>query len=305
MSYLTRAIGAARLVLKANAPTIMVVGGVASMGAGTVLACKQTLKIEEVFAKHTPDLSKIEQGTKLNLRNYTAEDARSDRFKVYARAGLDLGKVYAIPVVLWSGGATLVFGGHRMMLKRNATLAIAYTGLKKTFDAYRARVIEEYGSEHDQAFLSGFKKKTVWNDETGTNEEIATRDWDENGNGDPYNRIFDQFSTTAWEPDLAVNRMFVGQQQKFAQQLLNRQGYLYLSDVYKALGFPESDVSRTVGWKVKKLPDGSRDIPFVDFGLDKPHPDDWKFSKDKAIYLDFNCQGLIIGGRIQKILEQA
>jgi hypothetical protein len=304
MSYLTRAIGAARLVLKANAPTIMVVGGVASMGAGTVLACKQTLKIEEVFAKHTPDLRKIEQGTKLNLRNYTAEDARSDRFKVYARAGLDLGKVYAIPVVLWGGGATLVFGGHRMLLKRNATLAIAYTGLKKTFDAYRARVVDAFGSEADQAMYGGWEKREVIDPVTGEKELVNGRDWDEAGK-DPYNRIFDQFSSTAWEPDLSINRMFLSQQQKFAQQLLNRQGYLYLSDIYKALGFPESDISRTVGWKVRRLPDGSRDIPFIDFGLDKPHPDDWKFSKEKAVYLDFNCQGLIIGGKVQKILEQA
>lgn len=304
MSYLTRAIGAARLALKANAPTIMVVGGVASMGAGTVIACKQTLKVEQVLADHVPSLEKIEKGEKLELSSYGKKEAQQDRIKVYGRAGLELGKVYAIPVVLWGGGATLVFGGHRMLLKRNATLAIAYTGLKKTFDAYRARVVDAFGSEADQAMYGGWEKREVVDPVTGEKELINGRDWDEAGK-DPYNRIFDQFSTTAWEPDLDINRMFLSQQQKFAQQLLNRQGYLYLSDIYKSLGFPESDISRTVGWKVRRLPDGSRDIPFIDFGLDKPHPDDWKFSKEKAIYLDFNCQGLIIGGKIQKILEQA
>lgn len=304
MSYLTRAIGAARLVLKANAPTLMVVGGVASMGAGTVIACKQTLKVEEVLAKHTPDLMKVEQGTKLNLRSYTADDARADRIKVYTRAALDLGKVYAIPVVLWTGGATMVFGGHRLMLKRNATLAIAYTGLKKTFDAYRARVVDAFGSEADQAMYSGWEKREVVDPETGEKQTINSRDWDSAGN-DPYNRVFDQNSTTAWEPDLSINRMFLKQQQQFAQQLLNRRGHLWLSEVYSALGFPESDISRVTGWKVRNLPDGSRDIPFVDFGLDKPHPDDWKYTKEGAVYLDFNCQGLIVGGKVQKILEQA
>lgn len=304
MSYLTRAIGAARLALKANAPTIMVVGGVASMGAGTVIACKQTLKVEQVLADHVPSLEKIERGEKLELSSYGKKEAQQDRIKVYARAGLELGKVYAIPVVLWGGGATLVFGGHRMLLKRNATLAIAYTGLKKTFDAYRARVVDAFGSEADQAMYGGWEKREVVDPVTGEKELVNGRDWDEAGK-DPYNRIFEQGATTAWEPDLDINRMFLSQQQKFAQQLLNRQGYLYLSDIYKTLGFPESDISRTVGWKVRRLPDGSRDIPFIDFGLDKPHPDDWKFSKEGAIYLDFNCQGLIIGGKIQKILEQA
>jgi len=109
----------------------------------------------------------------------------------------------------------------------------------------------------------------------------------------------------SWEPDLGVNKMFVGQQQRFAQELLNRRGYLYLNEVYKALGFPESDIGQVVGWKVKKNPDGSKDFPVVDFGLDRPLPDDWKYSKEKAIFLDFNCQGLIVGGKIQKILELA
>lgn len=304
MSYLTRAIGAARLALKANAPTLMVAGGIVSMGAGTVIACKQTLKVEEVLSKHTPDLEKISKAGDMNLQSYGVEVQRQDRVKVYTRAALDLGKVYAIPAVLWTGGATMVFGGHRMMLKRNATLAIAYTGLMKTFDTYRARVRDAFGSEADQAMYGGWEKREVVDPVTGEKETINSRDW-ESSAGDPYNRIFEQGATTAWEPDLSINRMFISQQQKFMQQLLNRRGYLYLSEVYSALGFPESDISRVVGWKVRSLPDGSRDIPFVDFGLDKPHPDDWKYSKEKAVYLDINCQGLIVGGKVQKILEQA
>lgn len=303
MSYLTRAIGAVRLAAKANAPTIMVVGGVGSMTVGAILGAKQTLKVEEVLAKHTPDLEKIQRGQDLGLASYTKDVARTDRIKVYTRAGLDLTKLYAAPAALFIGGAGLVFGGHRMLIQRNATLAIAYTGLKKVFDAYRERVRNEFGSEVDQAMYSGYETKLL-NEGTKHEAEIHTRDWS-NSSNDPYNRVFEQGATTAWEPDLDINRMFVTQQQKFAQQLLNRRGYLYLSEVYSALGFPESDISRVVGWKVRTLPDGSRDIPFVDFGLDKPHPDDWKFSNEKAIYLDINCQGLIVGGKVQKILEQS
>ena len=303
MSYLTRAIGAARLALKAKAPTLMVAGGITAMGAGTVIACKQTLKIEEVLANHVPSLEKVEQGEKLELSSYGKKEAQQDRIKIYARAGLELGKVYAIPVVLWTGGAGLVFGGHRMMVKRNATLALAFTGLKSAFDKYRQNVVNEFGSEVDQAMYGGYETKLL-NEGSKDESKINTRDWDASA-GDPYNRIFEQGATSAWEPDLSVNRMFISNQQRFAQQLLNRRGYLWLSEVYQALGFPENDISRVVGWKVRKNPDGTKDIPFVDFGLDKPHPDDWKFSKENAIYLDFNTQGLIVGGKIQKILEQA
>ena len=122
---------------------------------------------------------------------------------------------------------------------------------------------------------------------------------------DPYNRLFAEGETTQWINDLAVNKLFIQNQQRMAQILLGNRGYLYLSEVYEALGFPETDISRVVGWKAGFNPDGSKEIPVIDFGLDRPLPDDWKHSKEKAIYLDFNCQGLIIGGKVQKALEKA
>lgn len=302
ISFITRAYGASKLLLKANAPTLMVVGGVVSMGAGTVLACKQTLKVEEVLAKHAPDLEKIKHGESLELASYGKEVAQGDRFRVYSRAGVDLTKLYAPSGILLIGGATLVFSGHRLLLQRNATLAIAFTSLANAFEAYRARVRDEFGEKADQAMLNGFNWVDVV-DENGKTVGSPEREW-EGASGDPYNRVFEQGATPAWKPDLDVNRMFLHQQRKFAQQKLNHQGYLYLSDVYQALGFPEGDIARVVGWKVKTLPDGSRDIPFIDFGLDRPIPDDWKYNKEKAVYLDFNCQGLVVGGKLQKILER-
>lgn len=303
MSLITRAYGATKLLLKAKAPTIMVVGGVTAMGAGTVLACKQTLKVEEVLEKHVVSLDKIKHGESLELDSYGKEVAQSDRIKVYSRVSVDMVKLYAVPGTLFVSGAGLVFGGHRILLQRNATLAIAFTGIKKAFDAYRARVIDTLGHDSDQAFYHGSKIREVVDSETGAVTTIATRDWA--AETDPYNRVFEQGATSAWQPDLGVNKMFISQQQRFAQQLCNQRGHLYLSEVYEALGFPESDISRVVGWKVKRNPDGSKDFPIVDFGIDKPMPDDWKYNKEKAVYLDFNCQGLIVGGKLQKILERA
>lgn len=303
MSILTRAYGATKLALKANAPTIMVTSGVVSMGVGAVLGAKQTLLVEAVLEKHVPDLEKIKVGQSLRLDSYTDDNAQQDRFKVYTRVAVDLGKLYAVPLVFFGAGTALVFGGHRVMLKRNATLALAFTALNESFESYRKRVVEKIGHDADQAFFHGAVNKEVIDPETGAVEEISTRDWEASGQ-DPYNRVFEQGASAEWQPDLGINKMFIANQQRFAQQRLNRQGYLYLSDVYKALGFEESDISRVVGWKVSRLPDGTKDVPFVDFGLDKPMPDDWKYNRDHAIYLDFNCQGLIVGGKVQKLLEQ-
>lgn len=305
MSNLTRAIGAVKLLAKAHAPTIMVVSGVVSMGASVVTASKATLKVEETIGTHVVELEAIQE-TLDNpaMSQYTEKQATKDRAVILSRVTVDLTKIYGVSGILFVGGACLVFGGHRMLLKRNATLAIAFTGVKKAFDTYRQNVRNEFGNEADQAMLHGYKVKEVYDDATGATKLVHTRDWDAD-HVDPYNRVFGRGETTQWHNDLAVNRMFIAGQQRMAQILLGQRGYLYLSEVYEALGFPETDVSRVVGWKAGYNPDGSKDIPVLDFGLDTPMPDDWKYNQENAIYLDFNCQGLIIGGKIQKALEKA
>ena len=304
MSHLSRAIGAAKLIGKAHGPTIMVVSGVASMGASVLFASKQTLKVEEVLEPHVENLETIQRELSTNNPKYTSGMAKRDKTVVMGRIAFDLTKLYAVPGVLFVGGACLVFGGHRIMLKRNATLALAFTGLKKSFDAYRQRVRNEFGPSADQGMLTGHTQMEIYDDETGQAQLVNTRDWGGDPT-DPYNRVFSRESSTQWIDDLSVNKLFIANQQRMAQILLGHRGYLYLSEVYESLGFPETDISRVVGWKERRNPDGSKEIPVIDFGLDEPMPDDWKYSKEKAIYLDFNCQGLIIGGKVQKALEKA
>lgn len=305
MSYLTRACGAVKLVLQANAPSIMVGTGIVAMGTGAVLACKKTLGVEEVLAEHIPFLEQIKTTEESpQYAEYTKDRARNDRIKIYTRVTLDMIKLYGVPAGFFIGGAGLVISGHRILLQRNATLALAFTGMKQAFDAYRARVIEEQGHEADQRFKNGFIRKEFVDSDTGERIPVTVQDG-ENPVTDPYNRIFEQGASSQWQDDLGINKMFIHNQQRFAQQLLSRRGYLWLSEVYTSLGFEENDVSRVVGWKVRKLPDGTKDIPMVDFGLDTPHPDDQMLAREQAIYLDFNCQGLIVGGKVQRILEKS
>lgn len=292
-------IGAAKLAVKANAPTIMVVTGVASMAAGTITASNRTLYLDSILATHVADLEEIASETH---PEYTDKHRRQDQLKIYSRVSVDLTKLYAVPAVLTIGGACLIFGGHHIMLRRNATLALAFTGLKKAFDGYRERVVEQFGQGVDKHLMSGYLYRDT-QDENGKKTLEAWRP--EKDSEDIYNRVFEQGATDAWKNDLGVNQMFLSQQQRFAQELLNRRGYLWLSEVYQALGFPESDISRVVGWKVRRNPDGSKDFPLVDFGLNTPHPFDDQYNHAKSIYLDFNVQGLIVGGKVQKLLEKA
>lgn len=303
MNAITRLIGAAKLATKANAPTIMVVTGIVAMGAAAVFASKKTLDLEEVIDPHVRDLETIKtvEG-EVAPSSEIAQAALKDKTRVYGRLGFDVAKLYAVPTGLFVSGAVLVLAGHQVLLRRNATLAVAFTGLSNAFQRYRENVVKTYGEQIDSAMVNGgyeveFDKKG----ETATVHPKAIEDGV--SLNDPYSRIFEEGATSEWQDDTYSNRVFLDSQQRFAQQLLNRQGYLYLSEVYKALGFPESDTSRVVGWKVRMLPDGTKDIPVVSFGLDQPIPDEWRENRSRVL-LDFNCQGLIVGGRVQKILEK-
>ena len=303
MKIIVRAYHAAKLAAKANAPTIMVVTGVAAMGGSVITASRQTLKAEEVLANHVPKLEKIQEARSLDVRSYQDEEALQDRFKVYSATAWDLTKLYAVPTVLFVGGACLVFGGHRIMLKRNAALSIAFTSLQKAYAKYRENVTKEMGPDFDRAMMGGFKNKEILDEETGKVATVSVYDWDSDSS-DPYNVIFDQGTSSMWEPDLGINKGLIAIQQEYAQERLNKQQILYLSDVYKSLGITETPMSRLVGWKVRVNPDGSREIPVVDFGINKAN-DQFTYGPDYSVYLDFNCQGLIIGGMVQKIMEQA
>lgn len=304
MKIIVRAYHAAKLAAKANAPTIMVAGGVAAMGASVITASKQTLKAEQVLAVHVPKLEKIQAARALDVKGYQDEEALQDRFKVYTATAWDLGKLYAVPTVLFVSGAGLVFGGHHIMLKRNAALSIAFTTLQKAFAKYRQNSVEAMGPEFDRAMMGGWKSQEILDEKTGKTETVSVYDWDSEIS-DPYNMVFDQGNSTQWEPDLGINKGFVAIQQEYAQEKLLRQGVLYLSEVYKSLGFPETPISRIVGWKISVNPDGSKDIPVVDFGLNKVENQQFMYGPDHSIYLDFNCQGLVVGGIVQKIMEQA
>lgn len=299
MYKLSRAWGAAQLALKANSPRILVVGGIVVMGAAAIVACKQTLKLEDEIEPEVLEIEEVNDVTSQpGIHNMDVYNKR--KYKAYRGVAVKCGKLYVLPAGIFLLGAGMTFKGHMILEKRNAALALAFTALKRSFDDYRARVIAKHGDEWDQRLLNGEK----WDEVDGFADKVVTRDW-EASEKDPYNRVFSQSTSRHWQDDLGSNKYFLECQQRFAQERLNRRGYIYLSDIYEDLGFSESDISRQVGWKITTNEDGTRNVPWVDFGLNKNMPKDWTYNREKAVYLDFNCQGLIIGGKIQDILEKA
>lgn len=314
-----------KLATKNHAPEILVGVGIVSIVAGTVLACRATVKADGVIKDFKGDMNDIAEEAKASMdniqeclenddiRNYTEQDAAQDKAAIYVRsaketavATLKVAKLYAPAAGLIVTGIACVLMSHKILKDRNVALMTAYTALDSAFKAYRARVIEAEGEGADAKYMYGGKvnigEKEVVDEKTGeVKTELAEEVEFDYPLGSPYARIFGQGHTpfyTKADPNNDFNRAFVRNEERQANDKLDRQGYLFLSDVYQMLGFAETPASRLVGWwKPKNNPE--YDDVHVDFGLDLcyTNPDFANLREHgklcRAIILDFNVNGVI------------
>ena len=108
--------------------------------------------------------------------------------------------------------------------------------------------------------------------------------------GDQYARIYD-WECPNWVKDAKYNLEFIKMQQQYANDLLNRQGYLFLNDVYRMLGFSVTKAGQIVGW----IRGG-----YVDFGIFnneekmKDIINGYYDDYETSILLNFNVDGNIL-----------
>ena len=281
-----------------NSPTIFMYAGAAGAIVASVMACKATLKLDSVTKEPKEKINKIHETVEDETIEYTQSDARNDLAIVYGSMALDIAKIYAPSVIL--GGVSLVcmIQSHNILNRRNAALAAAFTTATESFNRYRKAVVEQYGEEADFNLRHGIRKEKVEvteTDENGkTKKKKETIDVASAIDGySEYSRFFDD-GCDGWCKDPDLNRMFLKAQQTHANMKLQAQGYLFLNDVYKALGIPDSKAGQIVGWVYN--PDRPEGDNYVDFGMtdvSKENVRDFVNGYEPTILLDFNVDGNI------------
>src|SRR4051812_6937545 len=103
---ITRGVGRQSLMLQEKAPKLLFAGGVAGMVGSTVLACRSTLRLEEVISEINLDLQTAKDIRELHPDKYTEEERQKDTVIVYLRGGAAIAKLYAPAVIL--GAASVV-----------------------------------------------------------------------------------------------------------------------------------------------------------------------------------------------------
>lgn len=301
MTNVTRTFGKIGLKLKKHSPEILVVTGVIGTVASAVMACKATTQLDDILEAHKKKSEEIhdaiEHPETLEVP-YTEEESKKVVTLLYAQTGLELVKLYAPSVIVGTLSITAILAGHNITRKRNVALAAAYTTVDKAFKEYRGRVVERFGEALDKELRYNIKSKEVeeivQNEDGTTTVEKKTVQVVDNLLVSEYAVFFDPCSPN-WTKDPEFNKMFLLDQQRYANDLLKRKGHLFLNEVYDMIGVDRTRAGQVVGWIYdEKNPNGDN---YVDFGIfNSSRSDNRRFVNgyESVIIIDPNVDGEIL-----------
>lgn len=286
--------------LKKHSPTILAVAGTVGVVTSGVIACKATTKLSTILEEHEENVEKIHDYADEHgySEDYTEKDGKKDITIVYTQTGIKLVKLYAPAVALGTISIAAMLGSNHILRKRNIALTAAYTTIERSFKSYRNRVIDRFGEKLDEELLYNIKTKDVEEtvvDEDGKEKTTKkTVDIIDINDIEDYSRLFYE-GNPGWDPDPRFTMMFLKEQQRYANKLLKKRGYLFLNEVYKMLGFSIIPEGQYIGWIYdEENPIGDNR---VDFGLlDTEDIDTIRFfnGDERAVLLKFNHDGNIL-----------
>ena len=290
MSFKTaiiRAAGRSSLQLQKHAPTLMTAAGIAGFVGTTVLAARSTLQLEEVVNDLRGGIRDVDEIAERN-ENVGSKQHIQDKTYVYSLFAGRMIKLYGPAVTLGLTSGALIIGAHGIMKKRNAALAVAYTGLEKAYTAYRDRVAEVLGEEaEEQIHRPKATEVEVIDPETG--EKEVKLDFDPTKYSQ-YARFFDEYNKN-WNPTAEFNLLFLRGIQNSVNDLLRLRGHVFLNEVYERLGMDHTKQGAVVGWILNGNGDGYIDFGMYDFASERARA--FVNNQEPSILLDFNVDGTI------------
>lgn len=283
-------------VTKRFSPQILLGIGIAGVLTAGVLACKATLKLEDVVTKAEADIDEVKRLR--SAEEYTTETEYTKALsKVYINRTFQVIKLYTPALSVATVGIGCLLGSYGVLNQRNVASIAAYQTLSSGFEQYRRRVVEDLGEDKDKEYRYGLVEREIPQFDEDGNKVGTKKLVEATIHGDSYAREFDE-GNELWSRVPGMNRLTLTNQQNWLNDRLNNRGYVFLNDVYKALGFPETPGGQVVGW----LSEGHRNFDgetmdgFVDLGLveiEKAGRDGYVDPFEGVVLLDFNVDGMM------------
>ena len=284
--------------VKKASPEILLVGGVIGVVGSTVLACKATLKAEEILDEHAENMETIHEAAEKCPEKYNEHDVAVDTTRTYAHTVGEFVKAYAPAVILGTLSIVAIISSHSIMRQRNMALAAALSSANAMFTEYRERVRREMGKEFDEKIFNGgrdvVRQVEVTNDK-GKKKIVDQKSVEYKDRPlDPYAKFFGEQEfkdglNKNWKNTRFDNQTFLAQHEKWLNQRLKWRSHMSLLEVYEDLGWsvdckdPRFYEYRNMGWT---------ENDYIDLGLASPRSKDFMNGDTNEVWLTFNCHDL-------------
>lgn len=306
--------GRAFLQAKAHSPEILLVVGVGGLIAGTVLACKATLKAQKVKEEYENTLQEINDiAADESIGNgYTEEDAAKDKLTLTVQTGVKMTGLYAPSFLLCGCSIACILLAHKIMSDRTASAIAFGNAAMAALSETRLKIAEKYGKEAEEEIRYGLTKvksvnQELYSETDGSGKPIDDEEIVAEIDGcSPYARFIDR-ECGVWDKNADLILMTLkGVERDFNNTLIarcsgGRPGYVFLSEVLQRLGIPRKRWPKDaamVGWLYDKNNGGLHN--YIDFGplyriskIDDGCKDIVVEQYEKAVLIDFNIDGII------------
>lgn len=284
----------AQLTVRKHSPEILMVAGVIGTVAGAVMACKETLELEDVLDECKQEKMELEEQYAM-CEQYSEDALKKDQVKLTLKQAAKIVKLYAPSVIMEATSIGVIFASNDIMRKRNASMAAAYATLNSMYKRYRQNVIESYGEEVDKDMRFGVKHEKVTEiDEDGNKVKIDARIVDLDNTAlaiSDYSRFFQAGCKGFDASSGRYNLLYLKGIQAMFNNKLIADGYVMLNDVYRELGFDTIPEGWSIGWVYDEAnPIGDN---YIDFGLYEARNKNQRAVNDwePVILMDFNVDG--------------
>jgi hypothetical protein len=278
---ITRTVGRSVLRTKHHSPALLFGAGIVGLGATVILACRATLKVEEVLTEHAKDMhdiNRIENSS--NIRSSDDQDYDQMRRHITVTTSLKLVKLYAPTAVAGVVTVACLTTSHRQLTNRNAQLAAAYVTLQRFLEGYRGRVREAIGEDREkEVYYAATPVELAQDTPNGPKKIYGTAP----GQRSPYSQMFDD-NNPNFQESATFNEHFFRIQGELLTNKLRSQGHLFLNEVYDRLGLPRTATGSECGW----LSGSKNSDDFVDIIAIPMH------DFHGSYMLDFNAAGYIV-----------
>lgn len=284
----------AQLTVRKHSPEILMVAGVIGTVAGAVMACKETLELEDVLDECKQEKMELEEQYAM-CEEYSEDALKKDQVKLTIKQAAKIVKLYAPSVIMEVTSIGVIFASNDIMRKRNASMAAAYATLNSMYKRYRQNIIESYGEEVDKDMRFGVKHEKVTEiDEDGNKVKIDARIVDLDNTAlaiSDYSRFFQSGCRGFDASSGRYNLLYLKGIQAMFNNKLIADGYVMLNDVYRELGFDTIPEGWSIGWVYDEAnPIGDN---YIDFGLYEARNKNQRAVNDwePVILMDFNVDG--------------